>query len=423
VFKKLIPVLLFLSLTSISEAQVITQTFVDRCTGEVKIVTANFSNGPTAVAFYNRVKTFTYQEYLSGALQAWLTETYTWWNNLSPCAPAQQQTNQAQQTVAQTTQTVSTLPKPPSTPPPSSSGSPSSSSSSNTSGGTSTSESSSSTGGSEGGSTSEGSSSEGSETEGGESESENTESESEEDTDSEGESEEKEEKKDDKKKRTPRPIMMSGDVVFLQNLRGNFDDIVSIGMTQSSLMGDRTYGVSTLVWSNLNQFSITGNTGVIKFKEDYTPKAVNSYSAGYSKMFRSHSLSLGASRIILGSKYGLFGGGISYSSSLDNSKVDRIKGLTNSLSYNVLWTRPFSLSSRLNYTPVIVVAGTPFMYITEGREFITNVNIIAVSSNSFDFMISRRFRANFNYTLIKGTDKNLPFLNSFVVGSKLSYNF
>jgi hypothetical protein len=422
VFKKLIPVLLFLSLTSISEAQVITQTFVDRCTGEVKIVTANFSNGPTAVAFYNRVKTFTYQEYLSGALQAWLTETYAWWNNLSPCAPAQQQTNQAQQTVAQTTQTVSTLPKPPSTPPPSSSGSPSSSSSSNTSGGTSTSESSSSTGGSEGGSTSEGSSSEGNETEGEESESESTESESEEDTDSEGESEEKEEKKDDKK-RTPRPIMMSGDVVFLQNLRGNFDDIVSIGMTQSSLMGDRTYGVSTLIWSNLNQFSITANTGVIKFKQDYTPKAVNSYSAGYSKMFRSHSIALSASRIILGSKYGLFGGGISYSSSLDNSKVDRIKGLTNSLSYNVLWTRPFSLSSRLNYTPVIVVAGTPFMYITEGKEFISNVNIIAVSSNSFDFMISRRFRANFNYTLIKGTDKNLPFLNSFIVGSKLSYNF
>lgn len=417
-FTKLIPALLFLSLTSISEAQVITQTFVDRCTGEVKIVTANFSNGPTAVAFYNRVKVFTYQDYTSGALQAWLTETYAWWNSLSPCAPAQQQTNQAQQTVAQTTQTVSNLPKPPATPssPAPSSGSSSSSSSSSAS----TTETSSNSQGS----SSEGSSSEGGEAEGGESESESSESETEEDSSSEEDNEEKEEdEKDKKRKRNSQPIVMSGDVVFLQNLRGNFDDIISIGMSQSSLMGDRTYGVSTLLWSNLKQFSITGNTGVIKFNEGYSPKAVNSYSAGYSKMFKSHSVNLSAARIILGSKYGLFGGGVSYSSSFDNSKIDRIKGLTNSLSYNLLWTRPFTLSKKWNYTPVIVVAGTPFMYITGGKEFITNLNVIAVSSNSFDFMISNRFRANFNYTLIKGTDKNLPFLNSFVIGSKLSYNF
>jgi heterogeneous nuclear ribonucleoprotein A1/A3 len=410
VFKKVLLALLLLYLTSIAQAQVITQTFVDRCTGEVKIVTANFSNGPTAIAFYSKVRTFTYQEYLSGALQAWLLETYTWWNSLSPCAPAQQQTNQAQQTVTQTTQTVSNLPKPPSTQPPtqSQSESPSSSSSSSTS----TSESSSSSTGSEESSSEEG-----------EIGGEESESEKEENSEEGEDSEESEDEKDNKKKRLPRPIIMSGDVVFLQNLRGNFDDIISIGMSQSSLMGDRTYGVSSLIWSNLNQFSVSGNTGVIKFSEKYIPKAVNSYSVGYSMMFKSHSVNISVSRIILGSKYGLVGGGVSCTSSMDNSKDNIPKGTTNSLSYNLLWTKPLTINSKWNYTPVIVVTGSPITYLTQANEFSTNLNIIMVSSNSFDFKLSPRFRANFNYTLVKGSDKNLPFLNSFVIGSKLSYTF
>jgi hypothetical protein len=375
----------------------------------VKIVTANFSQGPTVIAFYNRVRVFTYQDYTSGVLQSWLLETYNWWNSLSSCSTNQQQANQAQQTVAQTTQTVANLPKPPSTPPPPPSQSSSTSSAppqettstSNTESGSS--------------STTEGSSSESSES-GGESES----SESEESSESDSE-ESEDNQEDNKKRRTPKPIIMSGDVVFLQNLRGNFDDIISIGMTQSSLMGDRSYGLSSMIWSNLNQFSLSGNTSVIKFDDTYTPKSVNSYGLGYSKMFKTHSLNLSVSKMFLTSKYGILGAGIGYSSMVDNSTIDRLKGINNSVSYNGIWTKPFKINERWNYTPVVVVAGSPLSFVTTDKNLIWNKHIMFVSSNSFDFQLSRRFRANFNYTLIKGTDKNLPMLNSFVIGSKISY--
>lgn len=395
--KKTIFIFLFFLLTSVSKGQVITQTFVDRCTGEVKIVTANFSTGPTAISFYNRVRVFTYQDYTSGVLQSWLLETYNWWNSLSSCSTNQQQANQAQQTVTQTTQTIANLPKPPPPPPPTQSSSTSSSNS--------TTETTSS-------STTESSSTESSES-GGETET----TESEESSDSESEDEEKE----DKKQKTPRPILMSGDVVFLQNLRGNFDDIISVGISQSSLMGDKSYGVSGLIWSNLSQFSLSANTSTIKFDDTYKPSAVNSYGVGYSKMFKTHSLSLSVSRMFLKSKYGIFGGGIGYSSMIDNSKIDRVGGINNSLSYNGIWTKPFRLNQRWNWTPVIVVAGSPLSYVTTDKNLIWNKHIMFVSSNSVDFQISPRFRANFNYTLIKGTDKNLPMLNSFVIGSKISY--
>ena len=92
-------------------AQVFTQTFVDRCTGDVKIVTANFVNGSATVAFYDKIKVFTYNQYLNGELQAWLIQTYNWWNALSPCSSTQTQVQQAQQTAQaaqQAAQTAST---------------------------------------------------------------------------------------------------------------------------------------------------------------------------------------------------------------------------------------------------------------------------------------------------------------------------
>jgi hypothetical protein len=98
--RKLLYILfLFVCFKSIGQTQTISQTFVDRCTGETTIATANFVNGSAVVAFYSRVKTFTWAEYTNGTLEAWLNETYAWWSNLSPCS-----TNTAtNQTTQQTT--------------------------------------------------------------------------------------------------------------------------------------------------------------------------------------------------------------------------------------------------------------------------------------------------------------------------------
>ena len=60
--KKLLSILLFVFVTNLSYGQTFTQTFVDRCTGEVQVVTANFATGSAIVAFYNEAKLFTYQQ-------------------------------------------------------------------------------------------------------------------------------------------------------------------------------------------------------------------------------------------------------------------------------------------------------------------------------------------------------------------------
>src|SRR5210317_620979 len=97
--------ILFLSLlyTQSLQSQSVVQTFVDRCTGETKIITIPFE-GSTVVVFYNRSASFNINDVRSGALQAWLEETYAWWSSISPCSTNQATTTATQATTQNTTQ-------------------------------------------------------------------------------------------------------------------------------------------------------------------------------------------------------------------------------------------------------------------------------------------------------------------------------
>ena len=66
-------------------SQALVQTYVDRCTGQVSVFSVPM-NGSTVVAFYNKSRVFTSQDFQNGTLQAWLEETYLWWTSLSPCS-------------------------------------------------------------------------------------------------------------------------------------------------------------------------------------------------------------------------------------------------------------------------------------------------------------------------------------------------
>jgi hypothetical protein len=310
--------ILFLLIGSFSYGQtVFTQTYVDRCTGDVSVVVANFVNGSATVAFYNKVRTFTYEEFLAGELQAWLTETYTWWQSLSPCSTATAETQQAQQTAQNATQAAQTAASAASTastsastaastassttPPPASTSNTSTTNTNQTqntsSGSTTDTNSSSSNSGSgetktEGGSTESGEAKgettteekgetqnetkeengggEEKEGEGGadeESESDNGDGEEseeeveEESSEEEKEEEKKEEKKEKKEKKQSKmlPIQLRSDLMANQALLGNYDIVTSIGATQSSIFGDESYGATMMIWSNLRQFSLNGS--------------------------------------------------------------------------------------------------------------------------------------------------------------------
>ena len=321
--KKLL-IILFLFIGSVAHAQTFTQTFVDRCTGEVKVVTANFINGSATVAFYSRIRTFTYAEFTSGILNQWLIETYEWWNTLSPCSSATQQAQQAQQTAqnaAQAASTASTAASTASTAATSAStggttngtnqttsgSSSTESGNTNSSSSTESTSSESSSGNNETKSEGSGETSEGGESkegEGGEAESKSeesseeggdSESESEEGTDEEGgdddgdgeESEEVEEEKKEeekKKKKTEMlPIQLRADMMANQSLLGNYDIVTSVGATQSSIFGDETYGATAMVYSNLKQVALNGSYTKVHMQKFGVSQLIHQDHSHYAK--------------------------------------------------------------------------------------------------------------------------------------------
>ncbi len=97
----MIRLLFFIVITAMGMArgysQSLVQTYVDRCTNQTYVFSVPM-NGTTVVAFYNKSRTFTAQQFTNGELKAWLEETYQWWQTLSPCSTNTATNQSTQQT-------------------------------------------------------------------------------------------------------------------------------------------------------------------------------------------------------------------------------------------------------------------------------------------------------------------------------------
>lgn len=425
-WKKLILLLGFFIWGVSAKGQVFTQTFIDRCTGETKVVTANFINGPTTVAFYNRIRVFTPQEATNGTLQQWLIETYALWNALSPCAQAATQTQQAAQQASQAVTSITNVlsapipTPPPPAPTPSAPSSGSTSSNSNSSGGSSSGGSSASsetktdtksetkteTKSEEGGSSSEeGSSSE--------SEGESEEATSEEDSEESSSEEESEEEGDSGK--ALNPIIVSGDVMGMQTLQGNYNAVLAMGISKSSIYGDVSYMGNLMIWDNLNQYALGGSMTKMFLSDIFELDFIENYNVNYSYSYGVSSVSVGYSAIKTFSKWGTIGGGINYSITMGKG----IDGTIATFAYNFLYTRSFIVNKKLTYTPAIVYTTSPIGYLSSVQKTYVSKDKMMVLSNGIDYQITKNFRFNFNWTPIINTNKDIPMINMFMVGSKI----
>lgn len=460
--------ILFWGFPLLGQTQNVVNTFVDRCTGETKIVTAAFVNGSATVAFYNKVRTFTWAEYTNGTLEAWLNETYVWWSNLSPCSTttATTQTTQNTSTTATTnatnaasnaTSTTGTNTSDTSNP---SSNTSSNSSSTDSQSGNSNNESSNSSGegssgegeGGSGSETSEGeeSNSENQETE--ESTEENSESESEESEDKDDEEvkeeEEKEEKKEEKKKRNP--IAVAANIMTQSGLDGAISRAASFGLSQSSLTGTTTYSANLMVWDNLQQFSINLSQSDVYFNYDREEKLylwnpetkkedlyfgsiyhrgsimlIQSISVNFMYIYGTKVGSFGMSNVYLGQKENFwkgFVGGWALNGTIIGVK-DNITVMPSGILFG---TKPFN-TKKVTISPMLALAFNPVSYTfnLKGPVFkekvIWNEHVTYIVGSNFDVGLTQRFRLNIGGNIIGTTLPGIPLTWSATIGSKFQF--
>ena len=384
--KKLLLILFLIGTSFLTKGQVLTQVYVDPCSGKVLTVTVPLNNGTVTIVYRGMSKVVTADDITSGTLTAWITMV-----NTTPCPAAQQATTlvvtqavaqaTAQATAAATqaatqaatsaatssatTAATTAASSAVSTPAPA----PSSSSSSTSSGG--------------GGETK-------SETK---TETNESKSDSKEETKSESKSEKKsEEKKSSSNKAAARlnPIIYSSDLTLAGADISGISAIISLGMSQSSLMGNVSWGVTSMIWSTFNQFALSAR---------YTKMGKSIMNFGLTGVYLQGTYVEFATAAIIRplGKYGVtgFNYALTYTDQLGHGLM-------------AFYTKPITFSKRLTISPDIYLSNS------------LTKDVGVLTGASFDIALTKRFKFNFGLKTGFNTNPDVPMMYMSMIGTKIN---
>ena len=217
---------------------------------------------------------------------------------------------------------------------------------------------------------------------------------------------------------TNNPILVSSDFTTAQNLDRSFTPILNLSMSQSSLTGRMSWGMTGMVWFNFKQFALSGKytrisvnkTGKLKYISNFALTAV--YSYGNILGF------IGYSGILNAGKFGVTGFNVSGAASV----VSEDKNTFFSPSITAFYTKPFYANKRkrLTISPELYIISTPLIYSTRDRVTQSDRTFSFFAGTGFDYQLTKRFKFNLNYKLNASTNRDFPILSFFLIGSKVN---
>ena len=371
-------------------SQTIIQTWTDPCTK----VTSVFSipiTGSTTIVIYNKSKTFTASDVYSGAFQAWISQAFEEYKKFSACSVAQA----TQTTTIVTANAVSSAVGNAV----SSAVSGAASSAASSAAGAAAS-SASSSGGDTGGGGSESSSSSG-------------ESKSESKSESKGGGGKSGGKGGGRSQAKMNPILFNSDLTAGQTIDNSLQLIVTSGISQTSMAGDVSWGLTGMVWSNLQQFALSGRYTKMNFDEGKLYRIDNTGATLVHAFGNTFGFLTYAQIYPLG-KWGVTG--INATVSIQKSEQQ----FTTTHSLLVFYTKPFTINRRLTISPDLYISGSPVTYGIKDNTFEISEDMMFLTGFNMDYSITKRFKFNTGLKTSVSTNPSIPMLFFAVVGSKVN---
>jgi hypothetical protein len=384
--------------------QTFTQTFIDKCSGETKIATTIMINGSATVSFYNQIKTFSPIEVQSGMVKTWLITVKTSYEAFT-CPLTDNPI--VQQAVANTVAQAAT-----------SAAASAASSAASTSASSAASSSASSAASSS--ITPANSSNETQSPSDNGDNSSTSESKSEE-SNSDSNEEKKEEKKQEEKKKqkmvVSNPMLISSDLSTIQTAEGRWLQSATIGISRSSMAGDKSYSANVVVMSDLRTLILTAGYTKMEFSNGKL-NAIHSYSTSFASLNGNYMNLIGYTWIKPTQKKGVFGYNVGMLNLL-------LKNSDNGYEYNqststvAFWTKPYQYSKKLTLSPQLFIMFSPINWNTVTGISTVNRSIGFLIGSSFDYKISKRFGFSINYKLSGNTLSTSPFLSNILIGNRM----
>lgn len=169
--------------------------------------------------------------------------------------------------------------------------------------------------------------------------------------------------------------------------------ITSVGMSQSSMMGDMSWGITGMIWSNLQQFALSGRYTKLQFK-DGNLKGIMNYGATVVSMFGNQLGFLTAARIQPLNKWGVAGANYTF------TIMPMPDNLTLSNNLLIFYTRPTPVSKRLTLSPELYISGTSFQYSTQEGQLVQSGGMSYIVGTGADTYLTKRFKLNIGAKLL-----------------------
>jgi hypothetical protein len=378
--KRLLLILFLLGTSFLTKGQVLTQVYVDPCSGSVLTVTVPLANGTVTIVYRGMSKVVTANDITSGALTAWITMV-----NSTPCpAAAQATTIVVTQAVAQATAQATAAATQAATQAATSAATSSATTAATTAASSAVSTPAPSSSGGGGGET---------KTETKTESTSESKSDSKEETKSESKSEKKsEEKKSSSNKAAARlnPIIYSSDLTVAGADISSIAAIVSLGMSQSSLMGNVSWGVTSMIWSTFNQFALSAR---------YTKMGKSIMNFGLTGVYLQRTYVEFATAAVIRplGKYGVtgFNYALTYTDQFGHGLM-------------AFYTKPITFSKRLTISPDIYISNS----LTKDIGILTGA--------SFDIALTKRFKFNFGLKTGLNTNPDVPMMYMSMIGTKIN---
>ena len=240
------------------------------------------------------------------------------------------------------------------------------------------------------------------------------------DKESKKEEEKKEEKKEKKKAAVTNPMMLSSDLAGTESADGEYAAMMSVGISKSSLMGDKSYSASALIWSTFDQFALS--TGVTKMViEDGKLTALNSYSFTTAYLKGTLMGLLGYTWIKPHPKYGTFGYNVGIITLMMQNAMTGGYDVSLSSSLVGFWMKPYTYSRKVTLTPQVFLMQSPLAWNTVTGGSTVNRTPGAMVGLGYDYKLSKRFGFSASYKAAMSFGDSFSLLNNIQIGSKLVF--
>ena len=213
------------------------------------------------------------------------------------------------------------------------------------------------------------------------------------------------------------PLIISSDFTTAQNLDKSFTPILNLSMSQSSMTGMSSWGLTSMTWFNFRQFALSGKHTKINLSKDGKLKWINNISLTAVYSYGNIIGFIGYSGILNAGKWGVTG----FNTSVAVTKINgEEKNTFVSPSLTAFYTKPFKSGKRLTISPELYIISTPLIYSAKEKITTTDRTFSAFIGSGFDYQITRRFKLNMNYKANLSTNPEFPILSFFLIGSKIN---